>query len=104
MLQKLQFRFALLSAAGVIAGISIIIHATAYMNAGHPPASGIIALFVVVAITPVSGLCLIAAVIGRFAYEGRKQTLYYMLLGINFLYIVVFAQVWFYKAVLNKAL
>ena len=104
MLQKLQYWFALLSAAGVITGLSIIVYATAYMNAGHPPASGIIAFFVVVAITPLAGLCLLTAIIGRVAYEGRKQALYYLLLGINLLYIVVFLQIWFYKAVLNKAI
>ena len=69
----------------VITGISIIIYATAYLNAGHPPASGIIALIVVAAITPVAGLCLFTAMLGRFAYEGRKHALYYLLLGINIL-------------------
>ena len=104
MLQKFQFWFALIGAAGAVVGISIIIYATAYMNAGHPPASGIIALFVVVATTPVAGLCLLTAMIGRFAHEGRKRAFYYLFLGVNSLYIFVFVQIWFYKAILNKAI
>ena len=74
------------------------------MNSGHPPASGIIALLVVLAITPLSGLCLLVALFGRFRYEGHRQTHYDLALGINLLYVITLAQIWFYKAVLEKAI
>lgn len=86
--RNIQFWFAWLSAAAVIAGVSVILYATAHMNAGHPPASGIVALFAVLVITPISGLRLITAAIDR-----RKQALYFLLLGINLLYMIVFARI-----------
>ena len=51
-----------------------------------------------------AGVCLLTAMIGRFAYEGHKQALYCVLLGVNSLFIFVFAQICFYKTVLNKAI
>ena len=100
--KALKFGYTLLSGILVLAGISAVFYVGAYMNKGHPPASGIYALIVVLVVTPLSVLSLIAAFIGANDYSGRRLGIYFVFLGINIFYLFCIGQVWFYKAILGK--
>lgn len=89
----------------VVLGVSVIFYASAFMSkGGHPPASGIIALFTVLFITPFSILCLVFSLFGATNYSYYKQRIYFIFLGINVFYIIAVAQVWFYKSILGRAI
>ncbi len=98
----IKFGLTLLSAILVMAGVSVIFYASAYMQGGHPPASGIYALIAVLVVTPPSVLSFIAAFIGANDYSGHWLGIYFIFLGINIFYLFCIGQIWFYKAILGK--
>jgi len=57
-LKSIKYWFTLFSGILVVGGVSLALYAAAYMSKGHPPASGIVALVIVFAITPLVVLAL----------------------------------------------
>lgn len=100
----IKYWLTLISAVLILFGATIVLFAAAYMNKGHPPASGYIALIVVLGITPFSILSLLISVFGETDFSGHKLKIYYMALGIHILYVCFISQVWLYKSMLGRTI
>jgi hypothetical protein len=102
--KSIKYWFTLFSGILLMVGLSVVLYASAYMNKGHPPASGIIALIVVMAITPFSILSIIVSVFGGVDYSGHNLKIYFLFLGLNIFYVFCISQIWFYKAILGRTI
>ena len=49
--KAIKYWFTLFSGTLVLVGVSVVLYASAFMNKGHPPASGVYALIIVFFIT-----------------------------------------------------
>ena len=96
--------FIVASGLAVLAGILVILYAVAYMRSGHPPASGIIFLFVVFIVSPFS---LVSVIAGLFAVKvptRLNSKLVFSMLGVNILFTYLMALIFFFKQILGATI
>jgi len=103
-MKKFADAFVILSGALVLCAITIILYATAYLRSGHPPASGIVSLAVVIAISPLS---IIASIIGLTVQQTAltiKSKAVYIMTGVNISFSVIILLIFVFKVILGKTI
>jgi hypothetical protein len=99
--------FVIASGCGVLAAEIGMLLAMAYLRGGHPPASGIIVMLVLLIMGPVSA---IAAIVGLSARarpldnEAHAGRLLFVMTGVNLSFAVLALMVFVLKVVLGQSI
>lgn len=98
-----RYLFVVCSGILVIASIVSVLLATAYLRGGHPPASGIVVLLILMAVGPIATA---AAVLGSLeARRGdREANVFFILCGVSGAFAVFACVLLFLKLVLGATI
>ena len=85
----------------VLVSILVIFYAVAFMRSGHPPASGIVALIVILGLSPVAILATVAGLLSGERASGLPQKLVHTMLGVNVTFVFIVACIFVFKVILG---
>ena len=96
--------FVIVAGCGALVAEIAMLLATAYLRGGHPPASGIVVLLMLLVIGPVSAIAAILGLSARSRDDLRVGKLLFVMTGVNLSFAVFALMVFVLKFVLGQAI
>jgi hypothetical protein len=95
--------FVIASGCGVLAAEIGMLLAMAYLRGGHPPASGIVVMLVLLVMGPVSAIAALVGLSARARDQVPARKLLFVMTGVNLSFAVLALMVFVLKVVLGQS-